>query len=53
MKSYWSKLGFYTGNEEEPIVPSPINTKDIQHQDANTRKKFVKVGKARIRIKGL
>lgn len=52
MNNYWAGLGFYTPNAGE-IEPSAANNEAIKHQDANTRKKFVKVGKAKVRIKGM
>ena len=53
MKSYWSGLGYYTGNQEEQIEPSAANNEAIKHQEPQARKKFVKVGKAKFRTKGM
>ena len=52
MHNYWAQLGFYAPNAGE-IEPSPANNEAIKHQKPQTRKKFVKVGKSKHRIKGM
>ena len=52
MNNYWAGMGWYAPNAEE-IETSPANNEAIKHQEPQSRKKFVKVGKARIRIKGM
>lgn len=52
MNNYWQSLGFYAPNADK-IESSPENNETIKHQEPNPRKKFVQVGKARIRIRGL
>lgn len=52
MNNYWAGLGFYTPNAGE-IEPSAANNEAIKHQVPNPRKKFVQVGKAKVRVRGL
>jgi len=52
MNNYWAGLGFYAPNAEK-IESSYANNEAIKHQEPNYRKKFVQVGKAKVRIKGM
>ena len=52
MNNHFARMGFYAPNAGE-IESSPANNEAIKHQEPQTRKKFVKVGKAKVRIRGL
>jgi len=52
MNNHFARMGFYSPNAGE-IEPSPANSEAIKHQKPQSRKKFVQVGKARVRIKGM
>jgi len=52
MNNYWASIGLYAPNAGE-IEPSYANNEAIKHQEPQSRKKFVKVGKAKVRIKGM
>jgi len=51
--NYHMGLGWHTDGSEGDITASPENTQVMKAQKANPRRKFVKVGKAKIRIRGL
>jgi hypothetical protein len=53
MGNYWRGMGWYTGNMAGEIVGSAENNEVSKHQKPNFRKKFVKVGKSKMRIKGM
>lgn len=51
MNNYWQGLGWYSPNAEE-IEPSLENNETIKHQEPNRKKKYITVGKARVKIIG-
>jgi hypothetical protein len=52
MNNYWAGMGWYAPNAEE-IEPSAANNEAIKHQKPNYRKKFVQMGRAKVRIRGM
>lgn len=53
MKNAWSGMGWYTGDTEDFIEPSPEANEVSKHQKPNRRRKTVIVGKAVYRKPGM
>lgn len=53
MGNHFNRMGWYSGEMSGEIEPSAANNEAIKHQEPQTRKKFVRVGKAKVRIKGM